>query len=253
MPDSWNAQLYESSHSFVWKFGRDLLALLEPRPGERILDVGSGTGQLTAEIAASGAQVVGIDSAASMIDQSRKNFPELQFEHLSVTDIPYNGEFDAVFSNATLHWVRDADLAAARISRALKPGGRFVAEFGGRGNTGALVAAVYRELELFGVPDPQCLNPWYYPRVGKYATLLEQHSLEVTFAALFDRPTPLEGGEAGLRNWMTMFAGRFLDAVDPQQREQFITRVEERAAPCLKRDDGWTMDYRRIRVRAVKY
>src|ERR1700684_1592107 len=115
--EHWNAELYQSGHSFVWKFGRDLLAQLAPQPGERILDVGCGTGQLTAEISGSGAQVVVIDSAASMIEQARQNFPDLRFEQRSVTDMPYREEFDAVFSNATLHWVRDAEGAAVAVDR----------------------------------------------------------------------------------------------------------------------------------------
>jgi trans-aconitate 2-methyltransferase len=250
--EHWNAELYQSGHSFVWKFGRDLLAQLAPQPGERILDVGCGTGQLTAEISGSGAQVVGIDSAASMIEQARQNFPDLRFEQRSVTAMPYREEFDAVFSNATLHWVRDADAAAGSISRALKPGGRFVAEFGGRGNTAALLEAVYQELDSMGVGDPQGLNPWYYPGIGEYAMVLERAGLEVTFAALFDRPTPLEGGDDALANWLEMFGRCFTDALAPELRGPFIRRVEERAEPRLRPDGVWTIDYRRLRIRAVK-
>jgi trans-aconitate methyltransferase len=250
--ERWNPELYQASHSFVWKFGRDLLALLAPQPGEHILDVGCGTGQLTGEMSRSGAQVTGIDSAASMIAQARQNFPDLRFEHVSVTAMPYREEFDAVFSNATLHWVRDAEAAANSISRALKPGGRFVAEFGGRGNTDALLEAVYQELDLLGVGDPRALNPWYYPAIGEYATVLDRAGLEVTFAALFDRPTPLEDGENALANWLAMFGTCFTDALAPELREPFVRRVEESAAPRLRPDGVWTVDYRRLRIRAVK-
>jgi len=249
--DTWNPDLYESSHSFVWKLGRDLLAQLAPQAGERILDVGCGTGQLTAEIAASGAHALGIDSAASMIGQARRNFPELRFEQADVTALSYRDEFDAVFSNATLHWVRDADRAAAGIRRALKPGGRFVAEFGGRGNTAALLHSVYQELESLGVRQPERLNPWYYPSLGEYAALLERHGLAVTFAALFDRPTPLEGGDDALANWLAMFGACFMDAVPPEQRPQFLRGVAERAAPQLRPNGVWTLDYRRLRIRAI--
>ncbi len=251
-PSQWNPDLYQSGHSFVWKLGRDLVALLAPQPGERILDVGCGTGQLTAEIAGSGALVLGIDNAASMVQQARRNFPELHFEQADVTALPFHAEFDAVFSNAALHWVRDADAAAAAISRALKAGGRFVAEFGGRGNAGTLVQAVYEGLESLGVHDPERLSPWYYPSIGEYAALLERHGLEVAFAALFDRPTPLEGGESALRNWLAMFGGCFTGALPPEQRECFLQRVEERAASRLRPNGIWTVDYRRLRVRAIK-
>jgi trans-aconitate methyltransferase len=250
--DIWNPDLYESSHSFVWKLGRDLLAQLAPQAGERILDVGCGTGQLTAEIAAAGAQVLGIDSAAPMIEQARRNFPELRFEQVDVTAMPYREAFDAVFSNATLHWVRDADRAADGIFRALRPGGRFVAEFGGRGNTAALLHAVYQELDSLGVHQPERLNPWYYPSLGEYAALLERHDLAVTFAALFDRPTPLEGGAEALANWLAMFGARFTDALAPEQRPHFFRGVAERVTPQLRPNGVWTVDYRRLRIRAVK-
>jgi trans-aconitate methyltransferase len=250
--ERWNPELYQSSHSFVWKYGRELLAQLAPQPGERILDVGCGTGQLTGEISRAGAEVVGIDSSASMIEQARQNFPDLRFEQLSVTAMPYREEFDAVFSNATLHWVRDAEAAADRISSALKPGGRFVAEFGGRGNTAALLEAVYQALESLGVGDPLGLNPWYYPGIGEYATVLERAGLEVTFAALFDRPTPLEGGDDALANWLAMFGKCFTDALAPELRGPFVRRVEERAERRLRPDGVWTVDYRRLRIRAVK-
>src|SRR5258708_1506630 len=134
MTREWNPGLYESSHSFVWEYGRDLIGLLAPQPGERILDVGCGTGQLTAEIARSGAHVVGIDSSSRMIEQARGNFPDLRFELQDVCTIEYRAEFDAVFSNAALHWVLRAEDAARAIAQALRPSGRFVAELGGHGN-----------------------------------------------------------------------------------------------------------------------
>jgi trans-aconitate 2-methyltransferase len=250
--NTWNPDLYQSSHSFVWKFGRDLLALLAPQAGERILDVGCGTGQLTAEIAQSGAEVLGIDSAGTMVDQAHENFPNLRFEQVSATALPYREEFDAVFSNAVLHWVRDAETAAAAISRALRRGGRFVAEFGGHGNVQTVVDAAYSELQAFGVAGPEKLNPWYYPSVGEYASLLERHQLEVTFAALFDRPTPLDGGDSGFRTWIAMFGKPFTEAVPPEQRGALVNRLEERVAPRLRRNGEWSMDYRRLRIQAVK-
>ena len=131
---AWNAEQYQAGYSFVWQYGRDLLGLLAPQPGERILDAGCGTGQLTAEIAASGAEVTGIDSSAAMIEQARRNAPTVRFEVGDIRHLPYRAEFDAVFSNAVLHWVPEADEAAESFARALKPGGRVVIEMGGRGN-----------------------------------------------------------------------------------------------------------------------
>ena len=187
---AWNAEEYQAGYSFVWQYGRDLLGLLAPQPGERILDAGCGTGQLTAEIAASGAEVTGIDSSAAMIEQARRNAPTVRFEVGDIRHLPYRAEFDAVFSNAVLHWVPEADEAAESFARALKPGGRVVIEMGGRGNVRELLAASDRALRQLGVPDPERYHPWFYPGIAEYAAILERHGLEVTFAALFGPATP---------------------------------------------------------------
>ncbi len=228
------------------------MELLAPQAGERVLDVGCGTGQLTAEIARAGAEVVGIDESRAMIEQARGNFPGLQFEVADVTRIAYREEFDAVFSNAVLHWVRAADAAAGAIARALNPGGRFVAEFGGHGNTKVLLDAVYRSMEALGIAEPEKYNPWFYPAIGEYAAVLERHGMEVTFAALFERPTALDGGERGLANWLGMFCARLTAPVPDDRREEFQRLVERHAAPQLWREGKWWVDYRRLRVVARK-
>jgi len=239
----WDPALYQSSHSFVWERGRGLIELLAPRAGERILDAGCGTGQLTAEIAKAGAQVLGIDNSAAMIEQARTNFPELSFAQSDVRSIELLEEFDGVFSNAVLHWVKEADEAAEALSRALKPGGRLVVEFGGHGNTQALLDALFAAQDKLG---RERFHPWYYPGIAEYASVLERHGLEVRFATLFDRPIALEGGEQGLARWLDMFGKTF------QITPDFVRLVEEYARPKLHRDGGWTMDYRRLRVMAVK-
>jgi len=248
----WNAGLYEAKHSFVWQFGRDLIQVLAPQSGERILDVGCGTGRLTAEIAAAGAEVLGIDYSPTMISQARGNFPILQFETQDACHLPYHGEFDAVFSNAALHWIQPASAAAGAMARALKSEGRLVAELGGRGNVQVLVDCAYRALVKLGIPDPERYNPWYFPSVGEYATLLERQGLEVTLAAMFERATPLEGGAAGLKDWFAMFGSRFLDALAPSSHPEFIRLVESYAAPQLFQQGQWVADYRRLRIVARK-
>ncbi len=252
MPADWNAGLYDASHAFVWEFGRDLLALLAPQPGERILDVGCGTGHLTAEIARSGAQVLGTDRSAAMIAQARENFPGLRFETRDVCELPYHAEFDAIFSNAVLHWVQTPETAAAGMSRALKPGGRLVCEFGGHGNVRILVEAVYRALRHLGVDNPERFNPWYYPSIAEYSAVLERHGIEVTFAHLFDRPTPLQDGERGLDTWFRMFGSRLMEPLPPAQYPEFVRLVEDYAAPYLLRDGNWSADYRRLRIAGRK-
>jgi trans-aconitate methyltransferase len=252
MSADWNAGLYESKHSFVWQFGRDLLQVLSPQAGERILDVGCGTGRLSAEIASSGAEVLGIDYSPTMVSQARANFPILNFETQDACTMPYHGEFHAVFSNAALHWMQPANEVAAAMSRALKPGGRLVAEFGGRGNVQVLVDAAYGALRQLGIADPERYNPWYYPSVGVYATLLERHGLEVTLAAMFDRPTPLEGGASSLQDWFTMFGARLTEGLPPARIPEFMRLAETHAAPYLFRNGQWIADYRRLRIVARK-
>lgn len=247
----WNAGLYNEKHSFVWKMASGVLELLEPKVNEHILDVGCGTGHLTAKIAASGAQVTGIDRSPEMIREARKAYPAIRFEVLDAREIDLPEKFDAVFSNATLHWISEPERAIAGISAVLRQGGRFVAEFGGKGNNAGLVAAAeiaWAKLQP-GIPLP---NPWYYPGLATYATLLEKHGLEVTYGILFERPTPLEDGERGLRNWIEMFCGLILDKLPAAQREQFIAETERAARPMLFSDSRWVMDYRRLRIVAKK-
>jgi trans-aconitate 2-methyltransferase len=241
----WDAGLYDERHAFVWQHGAALLELLGPRPGERVLDLGCGTGHLTAQVAAAGVEVVGIDLAPTMIEQARRTYPQLRFEVADARDFTFAEPFDAVLSNAALHWVRPPERAIACVHRALRPGGRFVAELGGRGNVRAIRAALARAAEAVGVGPWQA--PWYFPSVGEYAALLEAAGLEVTFAALFDRPTPLQGDE-GMRQWVAMFAGGLLEAVPEGRREQFLASVEAELRPTLHRHGTWFADYRRLRV-----
>lgn len=236
MARDWDAAHYQQRHHYVWTFGKGVIEWLDPQPGERILDLGCGTGQLTAEIVATGASVVGIDAAPSMIEKAKAQFPAIDFRLADARTFSLNELFDAVFSNAALHWVQPADAAIARISAALKPGGRFVAEFGGKGNIQAVLNAIHAS-------DPSFENPWYFPAVGEYASILEAHSLEVQRANLFDRLTPLEG-EDGMRDWLRMF----LPALD----ESIAANAVSRLAATNRNDAGWFADYRRIRVFAVK-
>ena len=218
-----------------------MLGLLAPRAGEQILDVGCGTGQLTVEIAESGAEVTGIDSSAAMVEQARRNAPNLRFEVQDVCRLPYRQEFDAVFSNAVLHWVRPPEEAAAAMARALKPGGRLVVELGGKGNVRGLLAASDRALRELGVADPERYHPWFYPSVSEYASILERQGLEVTFATLFDRPTPLEKGVAA---WYQMFGQKLVEGLSPDRLPEYYRLVEQCAGPVA--------DYRRLRMVAVR-
>jgi trans-aconitate 2-methyltransferase len=250
--EKWDAGLYSGKHAFVWEMAKDLVPLLAPKAGERILDVGCGTGQLTAKIAASGAEVVGVDRSPEMIEEARRRLPNLRFEVMDARELAFRKEFDGVFSNATLHWVKEPEKAVAGIARALKAGGRFVAEFGGKGNVEEVMAAFRRACSALGFEFSDELNPWYFPSVAEYAGLLEKHGLEVRQAMLFDRPTPLEDQERGLLTWLEMFGGAVLSKVRQEMRAELLERVEREAKTELFREGRWVLDYRRLRVVAVK-
>ncbi len=251
IPNNWNTALYEDKHAFVWQYGENLLQLLDPQPGESILDLGCGTGQLTEKIAQAGAEVWGIDHAEAMIEKARQNYPHLRFNVGDARNFQVERPLDAVFSNAVLHWVKEADKAIASVHQALKPGGRFVAEFGGQGNVQAIAHAIHNALEALGI-SAVALNPWYFPSIGEYATLLEHQGFDVIYAILFARPTPLAEGEAGMANWIKMFASAFFAGLSTDQQTQVIRHVEEYLQPTLYHQGIWTADYRRIRILAIK-
>ena len=228
---SWDPQQYDSRHHYVTDYGASLVSLLAPQTGEYILDIGCGTGHLTHDIASAGANVIGIDSSAEMIEQAHRNYPDLDVRVADARSFRTPDVFGAVFSNAALHWMKPPEAVVETIAAALKPGGRFVAEFGGKGNVQAVVDAIGE-------------NPWYYPSIAEYATLLEAHDIAVTNAVLFPRPTPLTG-ELGLRDWLRMFCSSFVS-------DERIPTIEARLRPQLFRDGVWYIDYVRLRLTAVK-
>jgi trans-aconitate methyltransferase len=251
MPENdWDPALYDQKHAFIFEYGKGLLSLLAPQAGERILDLGCGTGHLARDIAASGARVVGIDASAEMIEQARKAYPGIEFRVADARTFSFPYRFDAIFSNAALHWIPEAERVLERISAALRPGGRFVAELGGKGNVASITGALQEVMrETVGV---EVESGWYFPSIGTYTALLEKHGLAVKSAVLFDRPTKLEEGERGLRNWFAMFGeGMFVD-LPSERKQQVIEQVETRLRPGLFRDGSWFADYRRLRVVAFK-
>ncbi len=249
-PKKWDAELYEARHGFVWRLGEGVVDFLNPQPGERILDLGCGTGQLTQKIADSGANVLGLDASPDMIGQARQNYPNLQFVLANAAALKFENEFDAVFSNAALHWMLDRAGVVAGAARALKKGGRFVAELGGNGNVRELERAIETVAAKYHTgPIPE--RRTYYPALGEYAALLEANGLEVTFAQLFDRPTPLEG-EDGIANWVRQFKWYYFEGLRPGQQDDALRDIVEQLRPVLRNIEGWYADYRRLRVSALK-
>jgi trans-aconitate methyltransferase len=249
---AWNPELYDAKHSFVWQYGAELISLLAPKPGERIMDLGSGTGHLASRMAESGASVVGVDRSQEMVDAARRAYPGLDFRVGDARDLPFRQEFDAVFSNATLHWIQHPEPVIAGVWNALRPGGRFVGECGGKGNIQRLRDAFESAREALGMQGGKPVDPWFFPSISQYAALLENQGFEVRSMSLFDRLTPLEDGEGGLRNWISAFAPDFYSQCGPEQRERFLRAVEQRLRTELFREGRWFADYRRLRFAAWK-
>jgi trans-aconitate methyltransferase len=248
----WDSTLYDESFGIITQLGAGVVELLAPRPGERIVDLGCGTGGLTARIAAAGAEVVGIDASEAMIARARELYPRLRFEVARGEDFTIEAPVDAVFSNAALHWMWPPEAVAASVLRALEPGGRFVAEMGGRGNIATIVGAIDQALAEEGIPQDRVRNPWYFPSIGEYASLLERAGFEARLMQLFDRPTPLDDCPNGIADWLLMFGGDFLAAVLPEHRARVQERVNELTRSLLYRGGRWVADYRRLRFMAVK-
>jgi trans-aconitate methyltransferase len=249
MSNSWDAKLYDDRHRFVSQYGSSLVELADPQEGERVLDLGCGTGLLLDQLAANGALVTGMDASPSMIEKARAAYPAYPLHVGDARDFSFPAPFHLVFSNATLHWIPEAADVARSVARALRPGGRFVGEFGGAGNCRQIVSALTTAGEEIGVT---LKSPWYFPSIAAYAQVLEDAGFEVTFAQLFDRFTQLDHPETGLRDWLNMFGGPFLDAVPEERNDAFLTRVEALARPGLYRDGRWFADYRRLRFVAIR-
>lgn len=241
---SWCPELYGSVAGFVSAYGADVLTWLEPKAGERILDLGCGDGTLALQIADAGASVVGVDMSGEMVAAARAN--GVDAHEADGERLTFDGAFDAVFTNAALHWMRDPEAVIAGVARALKPGGRFVGEFGGHGNVAAIVTAMRAVAPHHGL-DPALANPWFFPTPERYKAMLEAAGFAVPRIALIPRPTPLPGA---LRDWIGVFRAPFF-APAGERAEAVLDDIEALLAPALRDDKGrWTADYVRLRFAA---
>lgn len=242
----WSAGSYDTHARFVSDLAAGVVDWLAPVPGERILDVGCGDGVLTAELRAKGADVLGIDSSEDFVTAARARGLDARLMDGEALD--FGPEFDAVFSNAALHWMPAADAVAAGIARALKPGGRFVAEFGGHGNVAAIVTAMRAIAQRLG-GDVALANPWYFPSPQAYQAVLERHGFRVRRIALIPRPVVLK---TGMEGWLMLFRKPFF-AQFGARAQQALEETIDLLRPALCDSDGhWTADYVRLRVEAVK-
>ena len=247
----WDTNLYDSKHSFVSKYGEDLIGWLAPQQGESILDVGCGTGQLASEIKAYGADVIGMDASPEMIAKAKASHNDIEFFVKDATDFSFDAPFDAVFSNATLHWINKQPEAIHCIYNALKPSGRLVFEMGGKHNIESIADAVKKVVTEEGLAALLPTEFWFFPSVGEYATLLEEQGFKINSVLYFERETALTG-EDGMRDWIKMFASFFFKKFSAEEVESIINKAVEYLRPTHYKNGIWYADYVRLRMKAIK-
>lgn len=244
---SWDPRSYAQNARFVSDLGEPLIELLKPKAGERILDLGCGDGALTEKIAAAGCAVVGIDSSLAQLRAARRR--GLRVVLMDGQRLGLRRRFDAVFSNAALHWMKRPERVVEGVAHSLMPGRRFVGEFGGKGNVETIRAALHTSLRQRGM-DPWEVDPWYYPSVAEYSGLLDRFGFAVEYMELMPRPTTLPGDLAA---WLEIFAQPFLKAVGEEERAAFLAEISQRLKPALQKPDGsWRADYVRLRFKAIR-
>lgn len=241
----WSADLYDTHARFVGDLAANALALLGLQQGERVLDLGCGDGYLTQKLVGLGAEVVGLDYSPELAAAARQRGLDVAVGNAE--ELPYVNQFDAVFSNAAMHWMRRADRVARGVRRALRPGGRFVGEFAGAGNARLIRAAVHGELTRRGI-DAGEVDPWYLPEEDEYRAVLEDAGFEVSSLRLFDRPVVIDYPIGG---WIRTFGSPYLTVLPKEDREDFLQCVTAALRSDLLGADGrWTVDYTRLRFRA---
>lgn len=243
----WDPEIYAQNARFVSDLGEPLLGILSLQPKERILDLGCGDGALSEKVRSSGCTLYAVDASFAQIKAAKKR--GLQAVVMDGQQLAFKQFFDAVFTNAALHWMKQPEKVVAGVWRTLKPGGRFVGEFGGKGNVLKIRAALYAALRRRGV-DPEAIDPWYYPSPEEYSALLRQIGFTVQTVELIPRPTPLPGD---LLVWLDIFAQPFTNSVDKRERQTFLNEVRAALEPQLRDVAGtWVADYVRLRFRAIK-
>jgi trans-aconitate methyltransferase len=250
---TWNTAAYAANGRFVATMATAIVDLLHPQPGEHILDLGCGDGALTAQLATSGAILTGVDVSPTMVAAARAR--GLQIDHYTAESMPYANQFDAAFSNAALHWipVDRQPTALAEIFRALKPGGRLVAEMGGQANIAAIRTALSAVLAGHRL-DAEALAASFFPSPAHYQSLLESAGFLVHSVSLHPRPTPLPGGADGMATWLDTFRNGVLDRLSEPHRAEALAATVALLKPILQDPLtlNWTADYVRLRVHATK-
>src|SRR6266536_238499 len=239
---SWNPESYAKNARFVSDLGEPLLQLLNAQPGELILDLGCGDGALMEKIAGYGCAVIGVDSSFPQLKAAKNR--GLKVVVMDGHQLCFQRRFDAVFSNAALHWMKRPEAVVAGVASSLKPAGRFIGEFGGEGNVAKIRSALHAGLRRRAI-DPAPIDPWYYPSSEEYSKLLSRTGFIVNYIELIPRPTKLPGD---ILDWLEIFAQPFTQAVAEPDRARFLQEVRDKLATYLRDGAGnWFADYVRLR------
>ena len=242
--NEWNADLYDSKHDFVSEYGKGLLEFVPENKNQSILDLGCGTGTLTAQLSNLADTIIGVDSSASMIEKAKEQYANIQFMVCDALALPFEEQFDVVFSNAVFHWITDHNVLLNNIHKVLKPGGLLVCEFGAHGNISTIENAFMIASRNLGYEYSPKFN---FPTVEHFSDLLRKNGFVIDKIYDYDRPTPLKDNENGLANWMKQFFASDLEMMSETMQTEVINNVEELTRKSLWNGSQWIADYRRLR------
>lgn len=241
----WNTDLYDSKHNFVAEYGKGLLEFVPRNDNQNILDLGCGTGVLTAKLADLGEKVIGVDSSENMIRKAYRQYPDIEFKVCDALALPFSDEFDVVFSNAVFHWINDHNALLCNIHKVLKKNGLLVCEFGANGNIATIENAFAQVCGELGYE----YNPKFnFPTSENFADLLQKNGFIIDKVYDYDRPTPLKDNENGLSNWMKQFFASELELIPEKIQVEIFKKVEDLTKDTLWNGREWVADYRRLRA-----
>lgn len=252
MKNNWKVDLYNKKHAFVYQYGEELIQFLNPKLDEFILDLGCGLGQLTNEISKYGVNVIGIDSSKEMITDAQAKYPDLEFLVKDAANFQFRKPFDAIFSNAVLHWITESENVIISMNKNLKNGGRLVVEFGGKGNVKIIIRSIKKALLERGYIKNANTKNWYFPSISEYTSLLEKNGFEVEYAHLYDRPTELTDNQNGIKDWIEMFGESFFVNISKEEKNNILIEVQNDVKEKCFINGKWYADYKRIRISARK-
>ncbi|MDJ0625758.1 MAG: methyltransferase domain-containing protein [Candidatus Caenarcaniphilales bacterium] len=248
----WDAHVYDTSLKYVADYGKELVDLLNPQKGESILDLGCGTGELSREIAKSGAIITGLDNSESMLEKAKSKNGNIKYLNQDITSFQASEEYDAIFSNAVLHWITNQDKVLENLCKALKPNGRLVVELGAKDNVATIIGSIQELIKEEGYPIKEVSDIVFFPSIAEYATLLESKGFWIESISQFKRPTLILDGVQGFINWINVFGIILFENVPKDIKPKLIEKAANSMARKLEKDERYFADYVRLRVVARK-